>query len=75
MSRHLKRVHGGEPLVAAAVAEKDEPTRSRMFQKIQNLGNFVHNTNVSYHLPPSLCLIQLKKIDLGLLFTIGVQIR
>ena len=49
MSRHLTRVHGGEPLVAAAVAEKDEPTRSRMFQKIQNLGKFVHNTNVSYH--------------------------
>ena len=50
LSRHLKQVHGGEPLVAAAVAEKDEPARSRVFHKIQNLGNFVHNTNVSYHL-------------------------
>ena len=47
MSRHLTRMHSIQPVVAAAVAEKDPQKKARMMQKIQNLGNFVHNIDVS----------------------------
>lgn len=40
-------MHSIQPVVADAVAEKDPQKKARMMQKIQNLGNFVHNIDVS----------------------------
>ena len=46
MSRHIERKHYKEVLVDEAL-KSDDNRRGNLLRRIQNLGNFVHNTNVS----------------------------
>ena len=46
MTKHLTHSHAAEPLVSEAMEANDQRDREKLLQRIQNLGNFVHNMNV-----------------------------
>ena len=46
MTKHLTHSHAAEPLVSEAMQANDQRDREKLLQRIQNLGNFVHNMNV-----------------------------